>query len=94
MRKLNEILTANIETKHGKRGAIQIYYSIRQGGVLSVEECANLMDEIAKPLEKDEKNCMTIGYEKQIGCLLWMDDVVLMHTEKTQMQNMLLQHIR
>ena len=47
------------------------------------------MDEIAKELEKDEKNYITIGNEKQIGCLLWMDDVVLMHTEKTQMQNML-----
>ena len=85
MRKLYENLTANIETKHGNTRAIQIRDSIRQGGVPSVAVYANLMDEIAKELEKDERNYITIGNEKTNR----MDDVVLMHTEKTQMQNML-----
>ena len=69
--------------------SIQIRDSIRQGGVLSVAAYANLVDEIVKEPEKDERNYITIGNEKQTGCLLWMDDVVLMHTEKSQMQNML-----
>ena len=94
MRKLNENLTANIETKHRNTRAIQIIDSIRQGGVLSVAAYANLMDEIAKELEKDEKNYITIGNEKQIGCLLWVDDVVLMHTEKPKCKICLIQHMR
>ena len=43
------------------------------------------MDEIAKDL----KNLIPVGDTKKPGCLLWMDDVVLLHTDKNQMQQML-----
>lgn len=88
-RQLNEQLTARIETKHGTTRPIEIRDSIRQGGVLSVVAYANLMDEISKELQLDDNNLITINKEKHLGCLLWMDDVVLMHTDKIQMQHML-----
>ena len=45
---LNSNLTAKIRTQHGLTREIKIRDSIRQGGVLSVIESANLIDEIAK----------------------------------------------
>ena len=44
------------------------------------------MDEIAKEMKE---NLITIGNNEKPGCLLWMDDVVLFHTDKKQMQEML-----
>ena len=52
-------------------------------------EYANLMDEIAKELGKDKENIITIGNKNMPGCLLWMDDVVLIHHDKHIMQNMI-----
>ena len=67
---------------------IKIRDSIRQG-VLAVVEYANLMDEIAKELGKDKENIITIGNKNMPGCLLWMDDIVLIHHDKHIMQNMI-----
>jgi hypothetical protein len=50
MKKLNENLSATIRTKYGTTRNIQIRDSIRQGGVLSVIEYANMMDEYLKNL--------------------------------------------
>ena len=86
---MNENLTATIETKYGDTRTIYIKDSIRQGGVLAVVAYANLMDEIAKEITKDLKNLIPVGDTKKPGCLLWMDDVVLLHTDKNQMQQML-----
>ena len=52
---LNTNLTAGIRTKYGLTRDIQIRDSIRQGGVLSVAEYSNLIDEIAKTIKKEEK---------------------------------------
>ena len=86
---MNQDLTARIQSKYGITRKIKIRDSIRQGGVLAVVEYANLMDEIAKELGKDKENIITIGDKNMPGCLLWMDDVVLIHHDKHIMQNMI-----
>ena len=88
-KKLNENLTASIKTQHGYTRQIHIKDSIRQGGILSVLEYANLMDEITKEIRKNPKCNINIGNETTPGCFLWMDDVVLMHTDPRMIQNML-----
>ena len=89
VKKINENLTATIETKYGDTRKIQIKDSIRQGGVLAVVAYANLMDEIAKEIKENKENLIPTGNNEKPGCLLWMDDVVLLHTDKKQMQEML-----
>ena len=86
---MNQDLTARIQSKYGITRKSKIRASIRQGGVLAVVEYANLMDEIAKELGKDKENIITIGDKIMPGCLLWMDDVVLIHHDKHIMQNMI-----
>ena len=88
IRKLNEDLKAQVETKYGVTREITMKDNIRQGGVLSVAMYAVLMDEIAKEIEKKEMG-VKITQDKKIGCLLWMDDVVLISEKKTEMQEML-----
>ena len=88
-RELNKNLTATIKTQYGPTRIINIKDSIRQGGVLSVIEYANLMDEISKELHD-----LNIGNQKLwnntiSGCLLWMDDVALIHHDKEELQRML-----
>ena len=51
LKELNSKLNARIRTKHGDTRTINIKDSTRQGGVLSVMEYANFMDEIAKELK-------------------------------------------
>ncbi len=89
IKEINSNLTATIKTKHGNTRSISIKNSIRQGGVLSVIEYANLMDEISK--EIIDSNTGHLKYQKYSipGCLLWMDDVVLIHHDKDQLQKML-----
>ena len=89
IRKLNSNLKAKIKTKDGLTRPILIKDSIRQGGVLSVLMYALLMDEIAKELEKEQKGCIIKGTERKVGCLLWMDDVVLCSETEQEMQEML-----
>ena len=78
---LNENLTARIQTNH-KYTQKKINDSIRQGGILSVLQYANPMDEITKEIAKKKPNCnINIRSETTPGCFLWMDDVLLMHTD-------------
>ena len=89
VRKLNQNLTARIQTHHGLTRPIQIRDSIRQGGVLSVAQYALLMDEINKEIEINAKGITVPNTEKKVGCLLWMDDVALISTEEKELQEML-----
>jgi hypothetical protein len=86
---LNSNLTAKIRTKNGSTRTINIKDSIRQGGVLSVIEYANLMDEIAKELENEKNGLQKIWNNDIPGCLLWMDDVALIHHDREILQKML-----
>ena len=89
IRKLNTNLKATIKTKDGQTETIKIKDSIRQGGVLSVILYALLMDEIAKEITKLNKGCYIPGTQQKIGCLLWVDDVVLMSESEKELQEML-----
>ena len=88
-REMNKNLTTTIKTQYGPTRTISIKDSIRQGGVLSVIEYANLIDDISKELHE-----LTIGNQKLWnniipGCLLWMDDVALIHQDKEELKKML-----
>ena len=89
VKKLNEKLTASINTKYGPTRNIKIRDSIRQGGVLSVIMYATLMDEISKEIKKHNIGIKLPDSETKIGCLLWMDDVALIANEHSHMQKML-----
>jgi hypothetical protein len=88
-RKLNENLTARIQTDQGLTRQINIKDSIRQGGVLSVNQYALLMDEISKEIRKKNLGITVTENETKLGCLLWMDDVVLIAKDEKDMQEML-----
>ena len=47
------------------------------------------MDEIAKELQKKSTGNQEIWSNTTMGCLLWMDDVVLIHHDKEEIQKML-----
>ena len=89
VRQLNENLTARIETKYGKTRKIRITDSIRQGGVLSVLQYALLMDEISKEVQEKGQGVHIEEIDETIGCLLWMDDVLLIAPETKMMDEML-----
>ena len=88
-KKLNENITARIRTNNGQTRRIQIKDSIRQGGVLAVVEYANMMDEISKELINSNIQPIKTGNEETMGCFLWMDDVVLINTNRNALQEML-----
>ncbi len=88
MRKLNTNLQATIRTKYGNTRKIQIKDSIRQGGVLSVLQYATIIDEIAKELDQRNLGMDMEGLGK-LGCLLWMDDVALVHHDLRELQKMM-----
>ena len=81
VKKLNENLTARIQTKHGNTRTIKIKDSIRQGGVLSTTLYGILMDEISKALENEETGIELIEGVLRIGSLLWVDDVIVLEEE-------------
>ena len=87
-RKLNTNLRATIRTKYGNTRQIQIRDSIRQGGVLSVLQYATIIDEIAKELNQRQLGITIEGLGK-LGCLLWMDDVALVHHDLKELQLMM-----
>ena len=89
VKNINKNLTATIRTKYGNTRKIKIRDSIRQGGVLSVIEYANLIDEIAKEINMEMIGTTKIGTTEIEGCLLWMDDVALIHKNKIELQKML-----
>ena len=65
---------------------IKMKDSIRQGGVLSVIEYANLVDEIAKQLQTEKIGEVKIWDTQTTGCLLWMDDVALIHQDQEELK--------
>ena len=89
IRKLNQGLKAKIKTKDGITREINIKDSIRQGGVLSVLQYATVMDEIAKEIQKTNIGIEIPGSNTKIGCLLWMDDVLLMADNEKDLQTLL-----
>ena len=50
---------------------------------------ANLVDEITKELQENSTGYQKIWSNTTMGCLLWMDDVVLIHHDKEEIQKML-----
>ena len=88
-KELSNNLTARINTVHGKTRTININDSIRQGGVLSVIQYANLIDEVAKEIKESGLGCKQDNSDNIIGCLLWMDDIALIANKKEEMQKML-----
>ena len=86
---MNSNLTATVNTKHGKTKEFPTKDNIRQGGVLSVMMYALLMDEIAKEVDQENEGIPLPNSNKNIGCLLWMDDVVLIHESAEGLQNLL-----
>jgi hypothetical protein len=89
IKKLNENLQAQVRTAYGKTRKISIKDSIRQGGVLAPLLYALLMDEINKEISDKKLGIAMKTAAHIIGCLLWMDDVVLASTDKEEMQQML-----
>ena len=89
MNELNNGITAEIRTKHGNTRKIEIKDSIRQGGVLSVIEYANLIDEISKEINNRNQGKIRTWGTETTGCLLWMDDVALIHHDKKELKKML-----
>jgi hypothetical protein len=87
-KKMNEDLTAKVNTKYGMTREIKMKDNIKQGGVLSVLMYATLMDEIAKEIT-ERKLGIEISEGKKVGCLLWMDDVALISKSSEEMQTML-----
>ncbi len=88
VKKMNSELRAQIQTKYGLTREIKIKDSIRQGGVLSVIEYAALIDEISKELHHKDLG-IKIDEENKMGCLLWMDDVALIHHDVETLQQMM-----
>ena len=89
IRKLNLDLKADIKTKHGLTREINMKDSIRQGGVLSVILYSAMMDEIAKAVSERGIGIPIPKSKDKIGCLLWMDDVVLLSDNEKDMQDLL-----
>ena len=89
VRKLNQNLTARIQTKYGNTRKISITDSIRQGGVLSTTLYGLLMDEVSKEVKKEDMGIKIDGINEKQGCLLWVDDVLLINTEKVEFQKSL-----
>ena len=88
-KKLSDKLKAQVQTKYGNTREFTIEDSIRQGGVLSVIQYANLMDEIAKNINSKDIGCSQNDNNAKIGILLWMDDVVLISDNENDLQTML-----
>ena len=86
VKKMNENLSAQLSTRHGNTREIRIQDSIRQGGVLSVLQYALLIDEINKEIAKKNLGTYVGSIEEKIGCLLWMDDVLLISSEPKELQ--------
>ena len=89
IRKFNLNLKAEIKTNHGLTRPIQIRDSIRQGGVLSVLLYAAIMDEISTETMKENLGIQIKNQNTKVGCMLWMDDVVLISDNREEMQELL-----
>ena len=81
VKKLNENLTARIQTKYGLTRVIKIRDSIRQGGVLSTTMYGGTMDEINKDIKREDLGIPINENGRKVGTLLWVDDVILIALE-------------
>ena len=81
VKKLNEDLTAKIQTKYGLTRMIQIRDSIRQGGVLSTTMYGSLMDQVSKELKANDLGIPLYEKGDKKASLLWVDDVLLISVE-------------
>ena len=81
VKRLNENLTAKLQTKYGLTRTIKILDSIRQGGVLSTTMYGILMDEISKELQEKSQGITIAENGIKQGSLLWVDDVFLIALE-------------
>ena len=86
VKELNENLEAKIHAIYGETRAINIKDSIRQGGVLSVAQYALLMDEINKEINKHNLGTYIPDLEETIGCLRWMDAMVLFTSDPKELK--------
>ena len=86
---LNQNLTAEIQTKYGTTRTITIKDSLRQGGVLAVILYATLMDEINKAITRSNIPPIIPNLQHETGCLLWVDDVVLIADSPQKAQRLL-----
>ena len=89
VKRLNENLKAQIQTKHGNTRTISIKDSIRQGGVLSTTMYGLLMDEVSKEIKKENLGIKIEGLNEKQGSLLWVDDVLLITTDSKEFQKSL-----
>ena len=89
VKRLNENLTAQLQTRFGLTREIKIKDSIRQGGVLSTTMYGLLMDEVSKNIEKEDMGIKIEGIDNKIGSLLWVDDVILITTKPQELQKSL-----
>jgi len=88
-KQLSNNLRARVRTNYGLTREFEINDSIKQGGVLSVVQYATLIDEIAKQIQLTKIGCQQRDDGEKIGCLLWMDDVVLVADNPADMQKMI-----
>ena len=89
VKRLNENLTAQLQTKYGLTREIKIKDSIRQGGVLSTTMYGLLMDEISKNVQQKDKGIKINELNEKKGSLLWVDDVLLITTSGKELQESL-----
>ena len=89
IKRLNENLSAKLQTKFGLTREIRIKDSIRQGGVLSTTMYGLLMDEVNKEITKENIGIQIEGISNRIGSLLWVDDVYLITTGASELQKAL-----
>merc|ERR1711947_58490 len=89
VKRLNENLSAQIQTKFGLTREIKIKDSIRQGGVLSTTWVGLLMDEISKNIQKENIGIQIEGVDGKIGNILWVDDSTTIETEPQELQKTL-----
>ena len=63
--------------------------STRKVWVLLVLQCSHLIDEIYKEIIKENLRTYIESLDKTLGCLLWMDDMLLIASEAKELQQML-----
>ena len=87
-RNLNTNLTARVKTKHGITRLIKRESGGKQGGITMPFLFAKMMDVLAEEMEEDEDLGCKVG-DFDIGCLLWVDDVVTFAEGAVQQENTL-----
>ena len=76
IKKLNENVTATVQSKYGPARKITIKDNIRQGGILSILQYSLLIDEINKEIKGTDLEIKIPNTETNVVCLFWVDDVL------------------